>query len=46
MGGVDSGGQNHQRNSGHSDKTEGSLGRTEVHLPWLSERRRPRAVHI
>ena len=38
MGGVDSGGQNCQRNSDHSDKTEGSLGRTEVHLPWLSER--------
>lgn len=36
MGGVDSGGQNHQRNSGCSDKTEGSLGRTEVHLAWLS----------
>ena len=38
MGGLDSGGQNRQRNSGHSDKTEGSLGRTEVHLAWLSER--------
>lgn len=36
MGGVDSGGQNRQRNSGCSDKTEGSLGRTEVHLAWLS----------
>lgn len=38
MGGVDRGGWKGQRNSGHSDKTEGSLGRTEVHLPWLSER--------
>ena len=38
MGGVDRGGCKGQRNSGHSDKTEGSLGGTEVHRPWLSER--------
>lgn len=38
MDGVDRGGRKSQRNSGHSDKTEGSLGGTELHLPFLRER--------